>query len=130
MFYILHFDEREEYSRMTLKGLELNKADFAVNVYEVDELKYLRHPDKDASPSGKGKMKADEVMTVDLFSDKTNDEDVVALGDKNATLFLDSQESSKDDDDEANSEEQSIPLIGTRLGVVSVGEERMRNLQG
>jgi hypothetical protein len=38
-FWISHFEEREEYSRMTKKGLELDKADFAVNGYEVDEEK-------------------------------------------------------------------------------------------
>jgi hypothetical protein len=125
-FCISHFEEREEYSRMTEKRLELDKADFAVNGYEVDELKYPRHPDKDASPSGKGKMKADEVMTVDLSDEDMDNEDVVPLGDddddegNDATLAP--QESSDDDDDEGNSEGQSIPLVGSRLGVVSVGE--------
>ena len=47
-FCISHFKEREEYSQMTEKGLELDKADFIVNKYKVDELKYLRHHDKDA----------------------------------------------------------------------------------
>ena len=39
-FYISYFKEREEHSYMTKKGLELDKADFAVNGYEVDEVKY------------------------------------------------------------------------------------------
>jgi hypothetical protein len=39
-FCISHFEEREEYSRMMEKGLELNKADFVVKGYQVDELKY------------------------------------------------------------------------------------------
>jgi hypothetical protein len=91
-------------------------------------LKYAWHHDKDASPNGKGKMKADEVMTVDLSSNEMDDEDDVVLGDENATLFPDSQESSDDDDDEANSEGQSIPLVGTRLGVASVGEEENEEL--
>jgi hypothetical protein len=100
-FCISHFEEKEEYSRMTEKGLELDKADFAINGYEVDELKYPQHHDKDASPSEKGKMKADEVMTVDLSDEDMDDEDVVPLGDENATLVP--QESSDDNDDEGNS---------------------------
>ena len=39
-FCILHFEEREEYFRMIEKGLELDKVDFAINGYEVDEVKY------------------------------------------------------------------------------------------
>ena len=39
-FCILHFEEREEYSLMTEKGLELDKADFAINVYEIYKEKY------------------------------------------------------------------------------------------
>jgi hypothetical protein len=53
-FCISHFEERDEFSRMTEKGLELDKADFAVNGYEVDKEKYSRQPDKEASSSGKG----------------------------------------------------------------------------
>jgi hypothetical protein len=36
-FCISHFEEREEYSCMTEKDLELDKAGFVVNGYEVDE---------------------------------------------------------------------------------------------
>jgi hypothetical protein len=64
----------------------LDKANFAVNGYEMDEEQYPRQPDKDASSSNKAKMKADEVMTVDLSEENTDDEDVVLLGNKNATL--------------------------------------------
>jgi hypothetical protein len=73
-------------------------------------------------------MKADEVMIVDLSEEDTDDEDVVPLGDRNATLDPDAQESSDDDDDEGNLEGQLIPLIGSRLGVVSVGEEENEEL--
>ena len=51
-------------------------------------------------------MKADEVMTVDLFDEDTDDEDVIPLRDENATLIL--QESSNGNDDEGNLEGQSI----------------------
>jgi hypothetical protein len=74
-FCISHFEEREEYSRMTEKGLELDKVDFAVNGYEVDEEKYPRHGSKDASSSGRGKMKMDDVMTVDLSEEESDDDD-------------------------------------------------------
>jgi hypothetical protein len=103
---------------MIEEGLELDKADFAVN-----EEQYPQQPDKVASSSGKAKMKADEVMTVDLSEEDTDNEDVVSLGDKNATLDLDAQESSDDDDNEDHSEGQSIPLIRLQLGVVSIREE-------
>ena len=36
-FCISHFEEKEQYSKMAEVGLELNKADFAVAGYEVDE---------------------------------------------------------------------------------------------
>ena len=39
-FYILHFEEKDEYSCMIEKDLELNKVDFTVNGYKVDEVKY------------------------------------------------------------------------------------------
>jgi hypothetical protein len=127
-FYILHLEERDEFPRMTEKGLELDKADFAVNGYEVDEEQYPRQSNNDASSSGKAKMKAYEVMIVDLSEEDTNDEDVVPLGDKNATLDPNAQESNDNDDDEGNSEGRSIPLIGLQLGVVSVGEEENEEL--
>jgi hypothetical protein len=74
-FCISHFEERKEYSHMTEKGLELDKANFAVNGYEVDKEKYPRHGPKDASSSGKGKMKMDDAMTVDLSEEESDDDD-------------------------------------------------------
>jgi hypothetical protein len=127
-FNISHFEERDEFSQMTEKRLDLDKADFAVNGYEVDEEQYPRQPDKDASSSCKEKMKADEVMIVDLFDEDTDDEEVVPLSEENATLEPDAQESSNDEDEEGNSEGQSIPLIGSQLGVVTVGEEENEEL--
>ena len=63
-------------------------------------------------------MKPDEVMTVDL-----SDKDIIPLGNNNAPLEPDAQVSSDKEEDERNLEGQSIPLIGSWLGVVSVGEE-------
>ena len=83
-FCILHFEEREEYSRMTKKGLELNMADFTINGYEVDEVKYPWHGSKEPSTSDKGKIKMDDAMTIDLSEDKLGDgndnDDLVQLG--------------------------------------------------
>ena len=63
-------------------------------------------------------MKPDEVMTVDL-----SDKDIIPLGNNNAPLEPDAQVSSDKEEDERNLEGQSIPLIGSWLGVVSVEEE-------
>lgn len=79
-FYISHFEEKEEYSRMTGKGLELDKADFAINGYKVDEEKYPWHGSNDASSSGKAKMTVDDVMTVDLSNEESDDDYVFILG--------------------------------------------------
>jgi hypothetical protein len=73
-------------------------------------------------------MKANEVMTVDLSDKDTDDEDVVPLGYNNAPLEPDAQESNDEEEDEGNSEGQSIPLIGSGLGVVSIGEEENEEL--
>jgi hypothetical protein len=123
-FCISHFEEREEYSRMTEKGLELDKADFAVNGYEVDEEKFPRQEPKEASSSGKGKMKMDDAMTVDLSEEESDDDDDDFLqpGQENTTVEPIPLETSKDEDEEAHSEGQSVPLIGSRLGTVSISE--------
>ena len=39
-FCISHFEEKDMYSKMAEMGLELDKPDFAVNGYKVDERKY------------------------------------------------------------------------------------------
>jgi hypothetical protein len=131
-FCISHFEEREEYSRMTEKGLELDKADFAVNGYEVDEEKYPRHGPKDASSSGRGKMKMDDSMTVDLSEEESDDDDddddFLLPRIENTAAEPIPLESSEDEDEEAHSEGQSVPLIGSRLGAVSVGEEENEEL--
>ena len=78
-FYILHFEEREEYSRMTEKGLELNKADFSINGYKVDKVKYPRYRLKEPFSSGRGKIKMDDAMMIDL-SKEESDDNLVQLG--------------------------------------------------
>ena len=108
---------------MIEKGLELDKTNFAANGYEVDEEQYLQQSDKNASSSSKAKMKAYEVINVDLFEENMDDEDVVLLGNENATLDPNAQDSSNDNNGKGNLEGQSIPLIGSWLGVVRVGKE-------
>jgi hypothetical protein len=129
-FCISQFEEREEYSRMTEKGLELDKADFAVNGYEVDEEKYPQHRPKDASSSGRGKMKIDDAMTVDLSEEESDDDDDDLLLPclENTAAEPIPLESSEDEDEEAILEGQSVPLIGSRLSAVSVGEEENEEL--
>ena len=52
-FCISHFEEKDEYPRMTKKGLELDKADFAINGFEVDKAKYPQQGSKEPSLNGK-----------------------------------------------------------------------------
>lgn len=89
-FCISYFKDRDKFSQITEKGLELDKANFAVNGYKVDKEQYLRQTDKDESSSGKAKIKADEVLAVDLSEEDMDNEDMVPLGDRNAILNLDS----------------------------------------
>ena len=129
---ISHFEEREEYSRMIEKGLELNKADFAVNGYEVDEVKYPRQSSKEPSSSGRKKMKMDNTMTINLSEEESDNDDdnneLVQLSQENIAIQFVSLEASDDEEEEAHSKGQSIPLIGSKLGVVSVGKEDNEDL--
>jgi hypothetical protein len=98
-FCISHFEERDKFSRMTEKALLLDKADFAVNGYEVDENRYPRQPDKVASSSGNARMRADDTMTLVLPEDTSDDDDDSPMDDKDATPHLDAIDLSDDDDE-------------------------------
>jgi hypothetical protein len=50
------------------------------------------------------------------------------MGDEDATPNPDAIDLSDDDDDEGHSEEQSIPLVGSRLGAAIVREEENEEL--
>ena len=67
---------------MTEKNMELDKANFAINGYKVDKVKYPRHESKESSSSGRGKMKMDDAMTIDLSEEESDDDDddLVQLG--------------------------------------------------
>jgi hypothetical protein len=71
---------------LTKKGLQLDKADFVINGYEVDEDKYIQNPNKAMSLSGKGMMKVDEVMADVPSTEDIEEENVVALDDDDAIL--------------------------------------------
>jgi hypothetical protein len=127
-FCISHFEERDEFSRMTEKALLLDKADFAVNGYKVDEERYPRQLDKVASSSGNTRMRANDAMTLDLPEESSDDDDNSPMGDEDATPHPDAIDLSDDDDEEEHSEEQSIPLVGSRLGAATVTEEEKEEL--
>ena len=74
-FCISNFEERKEYSRMIEKDLELDMADFAVNGYKVDEVKYPQHRPKEPSSSSKGKIKMDDAMIIDLSENESDNDD-------------------------------------------------------
>jgi hypothetical protein len=61
-------------------------------------------------------MRADDAMTLVLPEETSDDDDNSPMGDEDATPQLDAIDLSDDDDDEGHSEEQSIPLVGLRLG--------------
>ena len=75
------------------------------------------------SLSGKGKMKADEVMAAVSSNKDMEDENVVALGDNNATLKPIVYTSSDKKEEEGNSEVNAILLIEVQLGVVTTRED-------
>ena len=127
-FYISHFEEREEYFHMIKKSLELDNADFVVNGYKVDKVRYLQQGSKEPSLIGRKKMKMDYTMTIDLSEEESDDDDdddeLVQLDQENTTIQLVSLDASNDKEEEVHSEGQSIPLIGSKLGVVSIGDEK------
>ena len=111
------------YSKMAEVGLELDKADFAVAGYEVDERKYPRQGPREPSSSRKKKMKADDTMTIDLSVDESDDEyedeGVLQLGQENTAIEYVSLDTSGEDEEEADSEGQEVPLQGSMLGGIN-----------
>jgi hypothetical protein len=108
--------------------LLLDKVDFAVNGYEVDERKYLRNLGKTTTSSSMEKKIVKEY--IDLFDDNIDDNMVAednsnALGDD---LFLNNKFDDKEEL-EAETEEDLIPLEGIQLGGVTVGEEKSDELK-
>ena len=75
-------------------------------------------------------MKIDDTMMVDLSEEESddNDDNLVQLGQEKTVVEPLSLKSSDDKDKEAHSEGQLVPLIGSRLGGVSAGEEENEEL--
>ena len=111
------------YFEMAKRGVELDKADFAVTKYEVDEEKYPRQGPKEPSTSGKKKMKMDDTMTIELSEESSDDDDddeeLVQPSQENTDVQLVSLEASNEEMDEEHLEGQSVPLMGLRLGSVN-----------
>ena len=117
---------------MAEMGLKLDKADFAINGFEVDERKYPRQGPKEPSTRGRKEMKAGDALTIDLFEEESDDvndgDDLLQLGQDNTAVEPVSLEASNDEEEEAHSEGQSIPLVGSWLGVVNVDEDENEDL--
>jgi hypothetical protein len=96
----------------------------------VDEERYPRQPDKVASSSGNARMRADDAMTLVLPEESSDDDNDSPMGDEDATPHPDAIDLSDDDDDEGHSEEQSIPLVGSRLGAATITKRRMKSSRG
>ena len=77
-------------------------------------------------------MKMDDTMVIDLFEESfDNDDDneeLVQLGQENTGVELVSLEASDKEVEGAHSEEQSVPLMGSRLGAVDYDEEENEDL--
>ena len=95
-------------------------------------MKYPQHRSKEPSSSGRGKMKRDDAMIIDLSEGESDndidDDNLVQLGQENIVVELLSLESSDDKDEEAHSKVQSVSYIGSRLGGMSIGEEENEEL--
>ena len=132
-FYISHFEEKEMYSKMAEVGLQLDKVDFAVNGYEVDEGKYPRQGPKEPSTSRRKKMKVGEALTIDLSEEESTESnqenEFVQLGQEDTSLQLVSlHASNEEEEEELHSEGQLVPLMRSRLGVVNIDENENKDL--
>ena len=118
------------YSKMAEIGMELDKADFAVNGYEVDERKYPRQGPKEPSTSGAKKMKVDDTLMIDLSEEESSDSDAnsgfLDLGD--GIRVGDPVLLGASDGKGEQSQGHSIPLVGSRLGVVNADEDENEDL--
>ena len=120
------------YSKMAEIGLKLNKADFAINEYEVDKRKYPRQGPKEPSTSGRTTMIADDAFMIDLSKEESDISDpnakIIQLGQEGTGNQLVSLESSNEKEEEAESQGHSVPLQGSQLGVVDVDDDENEDL--
>ena len=77
-------------------------------------------------------MKVEDTMTIEFFEESSDDDDdddeLLQLGEENTAVELVSLEASDEEVEEAHSEGQSVPLIGSRLGAVDYDEEENEDL--
>ena len=77
-------------------------------------------------------MKAGDALTIGLSEEESDDvnngDDLLQLGQDNTVVEPVSLEASDDEEEEAHSEGQSVPLVGSWLGVVNVDEDENEDL--
>ena len=78
-------------------------------------------------------MKVGETLTIDLSEEESADCDqeneFVQLGQEDTGLQLVSLDASdEEEEEEAHLEGQSVPLVGSRLGVVNINEDKNEDL--
>jgi hypothetical protein len=132
MFCIFHVEEKEEFIRVIKKGLQLVKADFAINNHVVNEQRNFQNLVKAESTINKDKTKVGEVMDND-DSDKEMEAKEFSITLDNNLRILEPgiQGCSKVKEMEALSKEYTILLVGVPLGGVTSNEagtkDRMRS---
>jgi hypothetical protein len=124
-FIILHFEEKDEFVRVTKKGLLLDKADYSEKGYMIDEQKYPWIPDKAASSTGKGKKKVNK--PIDLSDDEEDEEMWKQPGETGV-----GDEGLEGDEDEEEEEAEVgggiVPLEGAQLGETIAVEDHSTDL--
>jgi hypothetical protein len=88
-FCISHFEEKDDFIRVTKKGLMLDKADFTEKGYMVDENEFPRNPENATSSSGQDKQNVDVIMLDDDSDEDTEKQgEVIPLGELDHLLCL------------------------------------------
>jgi hypothetical protein len=119
-FCIAHFKERNDFIQVTDKSLLLHKVDFSEKGHKIDEQRFLHNPDKSASSSGKGKKKVDDLINLsddDQDNEMLEEDDAIDLGEDML------EEHEEEEELEAETGGDGIPLVGIQLGGVTIGEE-------
>ena len=77
-------------------------------------------------------MKVGDVLTIDLSEEESDDDndgdELLQLGQDNTAIDSISLEASDDEEEEAHSEGQLVPLVGSRLGIVNIDEDENEDL--
>ena len=77
-------------------------------------------------------MKVGDALTIDLSKEESvgsdQDNEFVQLGQEDTAVQLVSLEAINEEEEEAHSEGQSVPLVGSRLGVVNIDKDENEDL--